>query len=326
MDSRAFVELVRDVLRSMGQGLEAARPVPEGFVLETPDGYLYVFVSDPSRASLDSVRRWCDAADVPAERLVVLSIRSLPPYWGPEVVRRGGTVVAGDDFARLVDALGIETPLIPVDSARQRGTTSVLPSVQDLEASMRRGNTWYEAGVMTLAARFYLEAARLKPEYLPAWLGRARALSSLGDWPAAKEAWEHVIELSPGLVEGRVGLAGALGGLGEHERELEALHAVVRDHPEEMTARIGLMSALIEHGDWRGARFQLDRVLDRVPNDPRLRFLHGIVLEHVGLAEAGRDEEESARRLGLSETEADRLRSMTRPGRVSPTPADRKGL
>ncbi len=327
MDSRAFIELVRDLLRSMGQSLDAARPVAEGFVLDTADGYLYVFVSDPSRVSMDSVRRWCDAADVPAERLVVFSIRELPRYWGPEIVRRGGTVVAGADFARLVDALGIETPLIPSDAGGQRRATSALPSVQDLEASMRRGDTWYQAGVMTLAARFFQEAARLKPEYLPAWLGRARASSALGDWPAAKEAWTRVLELAPGHVEGRIGLAGALGGIGEHERELEALRAVVHDHPEEAAARIGLMALLIERGDWRGARTELEYVLDRVPNDPRLRFVHGIVLEQIGLADAGRDEEESARRLGLSDPDAERLRAMIRSrGQVSPAPSDRKGL
>ncbi len=315
MDSRAFVELVRDILRTMGQGLEAARPIPEGFALDTRDGYLYVFVSDPSRASMDSVRRWSAAGDVPAERLVVFSIRDLPAYWGPEIVRRGGTVVAGAEFARLIDALGIETPLIPVDSGRPRPSGSVLPSVRDLEGAMRRGDTWYEATVLPLAARFYLEAARLKPEFLPAWLGRARATSGMGDWSAAKEAWTHVLEMSPGSVEGRIGLASALGALGDPERELEALHAVVRDHPDDLVARISLMTALVERGDWRGARVEIGHALDRVPNDPRLRFVHGIVLEHVGLAEAGRDEQESARRLGLSETEAQRLRSMTRPGR-----------
>lgn len=325
MELRPFVELVRDLLAAMGQELEAARPVPEGLALRTQDGYLYVFVADPSRGSVDSVRRWTAEADVPDERLVVFSLRALPSYWGPEIVRRGGTVVAGGPFERLVRDLDIDTPLVPPEPSGGRRPSNYLPSVRQLEAEMQRAETWYSAGVLPLAARFYGAAALLKPEYVPALRGWARAQAGLGNWAEALTGWDRVLELLPQDLEGRLGRATARGGVGHRTEELRELRQLAAEFPESTEVRVALMAAWVDREDWVAARTEVEALLDRSPSDPRLRYLHAELLERTGMEPAARDEREAAARLGLAPEAAERLGLLVRGKPREPAGAVERG-
>ncbi len=319
MTEAEFVALVRDILGAIGQRLEAARPVAEGLALRTADGFLYVFVADASRGSLASVRSWCEEEDVPMNRLVVFSLGELPADWAPEVARRGGTVVVGDALARLVDNLGIDTPLVPRPEGGVRADSAALPSAQELEAQMRRADTWWAAGVFPLALRFYTAATELKPEYLAAHLGRARSLAALGRGPEARRAWEQVLALRPGLLEGEIGAALATGAGGDRRGERAQLARLVSAHPQSWEAQIAYIAVLIDDGSWAEARGELRRALIRSEQDGRLHFLLGVALERTGDPDGARREWERARRLGLSADDESRLRALAERTPRSPT-------
>jgi tetratricopeptide (TPR) repeat protein len=312
MDTAAFVQLVRDLIEAMGQRLEAARPTDEGLALRTADRYLYVFVADPARGSTETVRRWCEDGDVPADHLVVFSLEPLPLSWGPEVVRGGGTVISGRDFRRLVDELGIESSLVEKDPNIHRPVGSALPSARELDANMVRAQTWFTAGVLPLAARFYDQAVRLKPEFLPGWIGLARAHSGMGAWEGAELAWSRVLALDPSSLEAQLGLASIAGARGNVEREVAMYRAILHDHPRLITARVALIAALVEEKAWPGACREIEALLKAAPSDARLHFLHAVAIERSGgEAEVATAERSEARRLGLTEgTEQELLRSF----------------
>ena len=302
MDRGAFARLVRDLIEAMGQRLGAARPIPEGLALRTADQYLYVFVDDVSRGSTDAVHRWCVEEEVPADHLVVFSAGSLPGSWQAMVEGGGGKIIAGPEFRRLLDELGIDSPLIERDPTIHRPVGTALPSARELDANMVRAETWATAGVLPLAARFYERAVELKPEYVAGWVGLARTQTALEAWPEATVAWNRVLALDSGSVDARLGLAAAAAAAGDTTREVALYRALLLEQPGLTAARVGLVAALIHQEDWSEARRETETLLTPVPNDPRLRLLHALTIERSGgPEEAARAERDAARRQGLTE-------------------------
>ncbi len=299
MATPAFVELASGLVTAMGQQLDAAKPIPEGLVLRTGDGFLYAFFEDPNQVSVESVRRVLGEGGAPPVHLVVLTPGHLPLAISAEVARAGGTLVEGTRFHELVRQLGLEVYLgdgprpAPVPARR------LLPSAQQLDAIMGRARTWLEWGVPALALRFYRQAAGLKPEFLPARVGIGRALLGLGLVAEAERAFDEVLAIQPVDVDARLGKAATLGAMDRPLDEIAVYRALLAEDQARLEVRAHLVAALIELGDWRGARIELEALLERTPEDPQLRFLHGVTLERTGASREGARERAEARGLGL---------------------------
>lgn len=305
MDRAAFTQLVRDLIEAMGQQLEAARPIPEGLALRTTDGYLYVFVDDTGSGSTEAVARWCAEGNVPADHLVVFALAPLPDPWADELRKEAATTVVGPEFRRLVDELGIDSPLIERDPSVHRPLGAALPSARELDADMIRAQTWQRAGVLPLASRFYERAVKLKPEYLPGWVGLAQVETEMGRWPEADLAWAKVSELDPGSVEAQMGLAQVAGARGDTEREVALYRALTASHPMLTAPHAALFAALVGERAWPQARSEVETLLRIAPSDPRLHWLHAFVVERGGgPSELVRSEQARARELGLTDGEA----------------------
>ncbi|EQD53231.1 hypothetical protein B1B_10359, partial [mine drainage metagenome] len=306
METRAFVRLVGEMLEAMDQRLAAARPVRDGFVVLSTDGFLFVFAPRADRVSPASVHQWLGTNEAPAERLVLFSPDPVSGAVREEVGEGGGTVVDGPAFVNLVQQLGIESPLLPPSppvSGAPRGY--YLPTVERLEAILGRARSWEESGVPALSLRFYRQAAALKPEYLPALIGVARSLAILGQWKEADAAWKEVQALHRDNPDARLGRAVVLGALGRTDREIRAYRGLVRDFPDLTAAHAGLLGALIESERWAEARGEVETMLRASPSDAHLRLLSALACERTGDAEGARLEVNTARALGLtSEAEA----------------------
>ena len=323
MDGGAFTALVRDLVGAMGQRLEAARPIDEGLALRTADHYLYVFIEDVSRVEPSAARRWCEEGQVAPDHLVIFALESLPTTWGPEVLARGGAVVAGRELARLADELGIDSPLLAKDPAFHRPSGSTLPSARELDADMLRAETWDAAGIPSLSARFYAEAAHLKPEFVPAWAGLARAQGALRDWDAAEQSWRRVLEVEPGSLEAQLGLAAIAGERGDPEGEIAAYRSIIRERPTQTPPRAALVAAYIERGAWDSAREEIETLVHLVPTDARLHYLYAEALERTGAASTVVARERAAARdLGLTDVESAELRRAYEPVAPVSDPGD----
>jgi tetratricopeptide (TPR) repeat protein len=298
--SAAFVQLSGALVEAMGQRLDAAKPLPEGLVLRTGDGFLYAFLEDPDQVSLDTIRRVLESGDGKPAHLVVLSPGHLPLAIEAEVQQRSGTLVEGARFEELARQLGLESMLgrepRPPGAARPR----LLPSAQQLDAVMGRARTWLEWGVPALALRFYRQAAELKPGFLPAKIGVGRALLGLGLAEEADRAFTEVIAVRPTDLDAWLGRAAVFGARSKPKEEIEVYRALLAEDDARVEVRAHLVAALVELGDWTAARIEVEAMLVKTPEDPQLRFLHSVTLTRTGEKETAAREREEARRLGLT--------------------------
>jgi len=299
MATPAFVELASSLVTAMGQKLDAVKPNPEGLVLRTGDGFLYAFFEDPNQVSLESVRRVVGEGDTVPARLVVLTPGHLPLAISEEVARGSGTLVEGSRFHELVRQLGLEVYLGEGPRPTPPAARRLLPSAQQLDAIMGRARTWLEWGVPALALRFYRQAVGLKPEFLPARVGIGRALLGLGLVTDAERAFDEVLAIQPVDVDARLGKAATLGAQDRPLDEIAVYRALLAEDQARLEVRAHLVAALIDLEDWRGARIELEALLERTPEDAQLRFLHGVILDRTGASREGERERAEARALGL---------------------------
>ena len=299
MATSAFVQLAGALVEAMGQKLDAAKPIPEGLALRTGDGFLYAFFEDPNQVSLESVRRLFGEGDELPIHLVVLTPGRLPLAITAEVVRRGGTVVEGNQFHELARQLGLGTFLGEEPRPAGAPERRLLPSAQQLDQIMGRARTWLDWGVPALALRFYRQAVALKPEFLPARTGVGRALLALGLVSDAERTFDEVLAIRPDDVEARLGKAATLGAQDRPQDEIEMYRALLAEDQARLEVRAHLVAALVDLGDWAGARVEIEALLAGTPEDAQLRFLHGVALERTGEPAEGAKERAEARTLGL---------------------------
>ncbi len=300
MASAPFVRLASAVVEAMGQRLEAGKPTDEGLVLRTGDDFLYAFLEDPSRVSLEDLRRLTAGDGRPSARVVVLTPGRLPPLLAQELGRGGATLVEGARFAELARQLGLgswigEEPRAPPAEERR-----LLPSARQLDDVMHRARVWLEWGVPALALRFYRQASDLKPEFEPARVGIGRALLALGLTDDADRQFDEVLGAHPQDVDARLGKAAVLGARSRPKEEVALYRQLLEEDAARSEVRAHLIAALVDLGDWQSARVEIEAMLARTPEDPQLRFLHGVALERTGSAALGAADRDEARRLGLT--------------------------
>ena len=299
MASTPFIEFASALVQAMGQRLDAAKPTDEGLVLRTGDGFLYAFLEDPARVSLETIRKLASGEAGASARLVVLTPGRLPPVLAQELGRAGGTLVEGARFAELARQLGLGSWVGEEPRARPPDDRRLLPSALQLDDVMHRARVWLEWGVPALALRFYRQAIDLKPEFGPAKAGLGRALLALGLPDDADREFDEILASRPQDVDARLGKAAVLGARSRPKEEVALYRKLLEEDAARSEVRAHLVAALVDLGDWRSARIEIEAMLTRTPEDPQLRFLHGVALGRTGSSALGAADRDEARRLGL---------------------------
>jgi Tetratricopeptide repeat len=320
MASAPFVQLASTLVEAMGQRLDAAKPTDEGVTVRTSDGFLYAFLEDPAQVSLEAIRRLASPDAGGSPRLVVLTPGRLPPVLEQEVARGGGTLVEGARFTELCRQLGLGSWVGDEPRARPSDDRRLLPSALQLDDVMHRARIWLEWGVPALALRFYRQATDLKPEFAPAKAGVGRSLLALGLTDDADREFDEILTSHPQDIDARLGKAAVLGARSRPKEEVALYRQLLEEDSARSDVRAHLVAALVDLGDWRSARVEIEAMLARTPEDPQLRFLHGVALERTGSAALGAADRDEARRLGLPyEREAALCQHLGLP--VPPRPA-----
>ena len=300
MASTPFVQLAGSVIEAMGQRLDAAKPTEEGLVVRTGDGFLFVFLEDPTKISLEAARRLAGGDGAPPAQLVVLTPGHLPLVIAQDLLRRDATIVEGQRFAELARQLGLESWLGEEPRAAREPSRRLLPSAQQLDEVMHRAQTWLGWGVPALALRFFRQAADMKPDFTPARTGIGRSLLALGLIDDADRAFDEVLRGHPDDLDARLGKAAVLGARAQPREEVALYRTLLAEDEARTEVRAHLVAALVDQGEWRSARVELEAMLERTPEDPQLRFLHAVALEKTDARRLGEAERDEARRLGLS--------------------------
>jgi len=122
------------------------------------------------------------------------------------------------------------------------------------------------------ASASHARALELDPRDVGALLGRAQALSALGDFIAAERAARRAAELAPGApLVARV-LANVLGSLHRHDEATSAYRALITLAPADAEAHLGLGDALAEQGKLEEAAACCARALAFDPDHARARL------------------------------------------------------
>jgi tetratricopeptide (TPR) repeat protein len=251
--------------------------------------------------SLSDIQKLIGEAGETATKLAVLTPGHLPLALTQALLARRGTVVEHARFQELAKSLGLEEylgeePRAEVPEPRRR----LLPSAQQLDEIMRRGRSWLDWGVPSLALRFYRQALGLKPEFAPARVGIGRSLLALGLTDDAESAFDELLLTHPDDVDARLGKAAVLGARGKVTEEIRLYRALLDEEKNRTDVRAHLVAALVAEGKWTEARREIETMVRETPEDPRVRFLHAAALIKTGGAAAGEKERAKARSLGLT--------------------------
>ena len=134
------------------------------------------------------------------------------------------------------------------------------------------------------AADFYGRALALSPGQPAALLGLAFIEEQRGQYSAAADLLETLVEAEPAAREGRLRLAINLGRLGRREaaeRELRALTGEGIDWVRSLAAQ-ELARRLVARGELGAAARLLERVAEVLPCDPSLPVQLALVSERAG--------------------------------------------
>lgn len=303
MASKRFASMVDAIARAFGQQGRELKETSEAIYLRTPDGLVYAFFEDPQKLSPALVKRLVSSMGEDLSRLVVLGLLPLAPSSVEALEDAGASVVSGDRFHRLLEGLeltGYGEPSAPLPKAEENADRRVLPTADRLDQLMERGRTWMGWEVPAIALRFFDEAARMKPEYVPALLGAGGALVSLGAADAAESTFERVLSQSPGHLEARIGLARVTGLRGDLDGEVDELSALLKEAPGSTNTRAHLMAALVPLGRWKDLLSQVEAFLQVAPEEPYFHALGSVCFEQLKDKESALRERRAAEVLGMT--------------------------
>lgn len=322
MASPHFASLVDEIARAFGAGGKQLKETPEALYLRTPDGLLYAFFEDATRLTPKLVERLVASSSEDLSRLVVLAL-SVPPPGVVEILSEAGaSVVVGERFLQLLEGLELTGRLgdgaAAPPSPPAEGDRRVLPTADRLDRTMEKGRYWMQIRVPAIAARFFDEAVRLKPEYVPALLGKGTALLALGSADAAEEAFDDALAQAPGDEEARIGLARVTGLRGDPEGEVDELRALLKEDPARVRVRAHLVAALAPQSRWKEMQEHVEELVTLAPQEPYFHALVSVCREQQGDKTGAAREKRAADALGMTPA----LWTTLREG-LSPPPGPR---
>ncbi len=294
----AMTRIVESITTSFGQKLTEAKRANNMTFLSTPDGFLYTILDDPSTVSVRDVSTVVTNGLKNFRHVVLLSAHPLPAELTESLPRQKVSLVQGERFEQLLRALDIQD--IPEMKPIPEEPRNVLPTADKLDKLMRLGRDWSDNQIPALATRFYNEAAKLKPEYVPAIMGLGEAYLALGLLELAQSSFDRVLELQEGNVAARLGRARVHGLNGKVKREIEELERLIRETPGSIAVRAHLLAALVEAARWQDALTHVDELIRIAPNEGRFHAMKAAVLHHLGETLLAKKEERMTLSLGVS--------------------------
>jgi tetratricopeptide (TPR) repeat protein len=315
-----FDLLVEQIAVAFGLKPQHVKREEEGLLLETPDRVVYAFYAEGRSPSLPAMRALLERCERERESLVVLTPGPLSPGVRELLEDRGVPFASGERFRLLLENLGLGSPASASIGA------GVLPTAHQLDETMGRARHWASWGVPALALRFFEQAERLKPEYIPAMIGEGESFLALGRWDEAEGAFERARSLSPEHWGALLGLARVKGARGQVRAAVREIEDLLQKHPRQPPVRAHLVDALVSLGRWKAAAPHLDSLLELNPKDPYLHALRSVCARKLGHAALAEEERLLATRLGMSEELWEGLERQIAPstpegpGRARPHP------
>lgn len=180
-------------------------------------------------------------------------------------------------LARAEHAQGQIGPALERVLALKRRLASVPPPVFTL-----LGQLYFDRGNFAAAVNVFREAVEAQSVFAPHYLSLAVALFRGDQLEAAVQAVEVFLKLSPHSAEGWE-LSGDIHQyLASYEKAVTSYQRAIACDPARSSARKRLARFLIQYWRYREADACLQEMCQRVPDDPDLPGLSGLVKEELG--------------------------------------------
>jgi len=166
------------------------------------------------------------------------------------------------------------------------------------------GDAWAALGALAMAETEYTAGTRVNPGRAQTWLALARFHEAVGDWVAARQAWQQAQDLHPEDPFLRYRTARAMGRAGAFAAADSLLPSVVPEgveHPAFLQTRASIRRGLRQ---LEAAEEDLREAAALAPEDGSIRNDLGVVLLVRGEQEEAREMFEEAARLQPSLAEA----------------------
>ncbi|MEQ8847947.1 tetratricopeptide repeat protein [Botrimarina sp.] len=191
-------------------------------------------------------------------------------------------VRAVEQIARVAEQQGKAAALVDDFQERRRANRDSIEPLLAL-AAIHRVTGDYAKRVQALG-----EAAKLRPDDMQLLAQIAREQEREGDWEAARDTLRRAAEADP-TQRSKQNLARLLIRWGETDQGYALLREMVTDTTDDPRELEKVADAMAGAGDWRYAIDFLRPLVDRYPDDYRLRYLLGVALEEDDQLDAAAD-------------------------------------
>ena len=162
-----------------------------------------------------------------------------------------------------------------------------MPSPALSHSLIADGRGHFDRGEFSAARRAFAAATDHDPGSAEAQARLAETCGALGDWPAATERWQRVLQLRPGLSVAQTGLAVALRAQGKIPEALAAFQLAVEANPGLPAVHFNLGTCLLGCNRPKEAVAQLRAALALDPKSGDIRYNLALALLKSGAFKTG---------------------------------------
>ena len=194
------------------------------------------------------------------------------------------SVADSERFGQLLDKFGLtdEMDRRSTESFLEKDGNRQLPSMGQLDSTMKWGYDFYEAGNYRKAMEYFEKAAALKPDYDVPHAMIGNCLAAMNQNEKAADAYEEALRRNPSSEESWFNLGAVLYSMGKHDDELACYDKALELNRTYEKALNNKGATLLELGKDEEAVLCFDMALKSNPKNDRSLLNRGVALKHLG--------------------------------------------
>ena len=145
-----------------------------------------------------------------------------------------------------------------------------------------RGQAYLGLNQLRQAEQAFNETLKLEPDYQLAMLGIAQVAINQNNFVKANLFVDKALALYDPLINAWIMKSALYQLQGLNEKALSTINSAINKNPDHLQARLNRASLYINNENWTEAAQDLDIILEKIPQEPRAKYLRAIVGAKLG--------------------------------------------
>jgi putative PEP-CTERM system TPR-repeat lipoprotein len=145
-----------------------------------------------------------------------------------------------------------------------------------------RGQAYLGLNQLRQAEQAFTDTLRLQPDFQLAMLGVAQVAINKNDFTKANSFIDQALESYEPLVNAWIMKSSLYQLKGLNEEALLTINKALQQNPEHLQARLNRATIYIANKSWSESAKDLDFILEKIPLEPRAKYLRAIVSAKLG--------------------------------------------